>query len=95
MIVWPAGVITENRASFSGSAAAGSVSASAWGSGTDVIFKSLRISGLYSSAAFLSCSSTNRAASLQNTHVFLQREGSYSGISPPATVLQREHKATL
>lgn len=41
MIVWPAGVITENRASFSGSAAAAAVSANAWGSRTVVIFESL------------------------------------------------------
>lgn len=57
MIVWPAGVLTENRARFRGSAAAAAVSASAWGCRADVIFESLWISALYSSAAFLSCSS--------------------------------------
>lgn len=95
MIVWPAGVITENRASFSGSAA-DSVSANASGSRTDVILKSVRISGLYSSAAFLSCSGRNQAAALQARLCF-RREGVSEGF--PVLLLPssetQEHEATF
>lgn len=89
MIVWPAGVITENRARFSGCAAADWVSVNASGSRTDVIFKSLQISGLYSRAAFLSCSGRNQAAALQ-PRLCLQRE---AGISCPVAALQWDARA--
>lgn len=78
MIVWPAGVITENRASFSSSATADSVSANASGSRTDVIFKNLRFSGLYSRTVFLSCSRRNKTAALQ-LRWCLHREGVSEG----------------
>lgn len=74
MIVWPAGVITENRASVSGSAAASSVSPNALGYRTDVIFKSLESVVFTVALRFRAAAAETRLQPCNNACIYSRRE---------------------